>query len=140
MLSRKPRTTSDIRHISVPIQRSYQDVYKFASNPANLSRWMEGLSGTIKEVDGEWVGDSVNGKVTVRFAEANPFGVLDHEVELENGYTFFNILRVVPNGQKSEIIFTLFRQPDMNQAKLDEDAQMIENDLMKVKELLESEA
>lgn len=139
MLSRKPKPSTDVQHISVSIKRSYNEVYKFASNPENLPRWVEGLTGSMSQVDGEWVAESTNGKIKVRFADPNPFGVLDHEMELENGYSFTNILRVVPNEQGCEIIFTLFRQSDKSPAEFEEDGKMVEADLSKLKGILEAE-
>lgn len=128
-----------MQHISLSIKRSYNEVYKFTSNPANLPRWVEGLTGNISQVDGEWVAESTNGKIKVRFTDPNPYGVLDHEMELENGYNFTNVLRVVPNEQGCEIIFTLFRQSDKSKSEFEEDGKMVEADLAKLKNILEAE-
>lgn len=126
-----------VRHISVFIDRPPEAVYAFASNPENLPQWATGLSGSIKNVHGEWIADSPMGKVKIRFVEANTLGVLDHEVVLESGVRIWNPMRVVARGNGSEIIFTLFRQPDMSDEKFSEDAQWVEQDLMRLKGLLE---
>jgi hypothetical protein len=49
-------------------------------------------------------------------------------------------MRVVPRGKGSEIIFTLFRQPDMSDEKFAEDAKWVEKDLKRLKGLLEQRA
>jgi len=131
------RAAHAVRHISASIDRPPDEVYAFASNPENLPKWATGLSGSIKNVHGEWIADSPMGKVKIRFAEANTFGVLDHEVVLESGVRIRNPMRVVPRGNGSEIIFTLFRQPDMSDEKFSEDAKWVEKDLMRLKGLLE---
>lgn len=131
------RAAQAVRHISVFIDRPPDELYAFASNPENLPKWATGLSGSIKNVNGEWIAESPMGKVKIRFVEANRFGVLDHEVVLESGVRIWNPMRVVARGNGSEIIFTLFRQPDMSEEKFSEDAKWVEKDLMRLKGLLE---
>lgn len=80
------------------------------------------------------------GKVKIRFAEANKFGVMDHDVELDSGVVVHNPMRVVPNGNGSEFIFTLLRQPEMSEDQFADDAQAVTKDLRTLKELLEGEA
>ena len=69
------------------------------------------------------------GKVQIRFVEKNTFGILDHDVILASGVKLHNPMRVVPNGRGSEVMFTLFRQPDMSDAQFAADAQWVEKDL-----------
>ncbi len=129
--------TLEARHIGVSIDRPAADVYAFVSDPANLPRWAKGLSGSIAQVDGEWVADSPMGKVKVRFAPPNPFGVLDHDVVLPDGVTVRNPMRVVASGAGSELSFTLFRRAGMSDAELAADAAAVERDLRELKRLLE---
>jgi hypothetical protein len=46
-------------------------------------------------------------------------------------------MRVLRNGSGSEVIFTLFRLPDMSDEQYAEDMQLVERDLKALKELLE---
>lgn len=126
-----------VQHISIFIDCPPQKVYDFVSNPANLPQWATGLSGSIKKINGEWIAGSPLGKIKVRFAEKNTFGVLDHDVELESGAVFHNPMRVVPNGKGSEVIFTLLQQPGMTEEKFAEDANLVKKDLRILKELFE---
>lgn len=126
-----------VRHISVSIACSPGEVYAFASNPENLPKWATGLGGSIKNVDGEWTADSPMGKIKIRFAERNKFGVLDHDVIVESGERVHNPMRVVPRGDGSEVVFTLFRRPEMSDEKFLEDARWVEKDLKILKDLLE---
>jgi hypothetical protein len=127
----------EVRHVSVSINRAPEEVYRFASDPRNLPRWATGLGGSISNVGGEWIADGPIGRVKVRFVERNSFGVLDHDVVLESGLTVHNPIRVVPNGTGSEVIFSLFRQPEVSGEKFAEDAQWVEKDLRILKSLLE---
>ena len=131
------KMTYQVRHISVSIDRPPSEVYSFVSNPGNLPKWATGLDGTIKKVNGEWIADSPMGRVKIRFAEQNTFGVLDHEVVLESGVAINNPMRVIANGKGSEIFFTLIRQPDVSDEKFAQDAEWVEKDLRILKGLLE---
>src|SRR5262249_51991073 len=105
----------DVQHISVYIARPPAEVYGFASDPRNLTRWAAGLarSGVRRDGDG-WVVDAPFGKVRVKFAPRNSLGVMDHDVRLASGVTVHNPMRVVPNGAGSELVFTLIRRPRMS--------------------------
>ena len=63
---------------------------------------------------------------------------MDHDVTLPNGVTVYNPLRAIKNGKGSEVIFTLYRQPEMSEEEFQRDASMVQKDLEKLKEILES--
>ena len=125
------------RHVSISIDKSVEEVYTFVANPLNLPKWAAGLSGSIKREGPDWIADSPMGQVKVKFAESNTLGVLDHHVTLPSGVKFYNPMRVVSNDQGSEVIFTLFRVPGMSEENFNEDAQLVQRDLKKLKEVLE---
>lgn len=128
----------DVRHLSISIARTPSDVYAFASDPARLPLWAEGLARSEVRREGQaWVAEAPFGKVRIRFAEPNAFGVLDHEVKLESGTRVHNPVRVVPNGDGSEFVFTLLRQPGMSDEQFEADAAAVEADLKRLKALLE---
>jgi hypothetical protein len=77
------------------------------------------------------------GTVKVKFAEKNKFGVLDHDVTLPSGVKVYNPMRVLPNNDGSELVFMLYRRPDMSDQEFAADAKAVENDLAKLKTLLE---
>ena len=126
------------RHISVAIDRAPREIYAFASNPANLPLWAAGVSDSIALVDGVWTTQSPMGAVTIEFTPVNEFGILDHYVTLPTGETFANPLRVIANGDGSEVIFTLFRLPDVDDAAFEADAAAITTDLAALKAHLTS--
>jgi hypothetical protein len=91
--------------------------------------------------DGDsWIAEAPFGKVWITFAPRNAFGVLDHDVRLESGVTVHNAMRVLPNGDGSEFVFTLVRQPGMSDEQFADDARAVEHDLATLKTLLESES
>jgi hypothetical protein len=127
------------RHVSISINNSTEKVYEFASDPENLPKWAAGVSGSIKNVNGEWIAESPMGMVKIKFADKNKFGILDHDVTLPSGETFYNPMRVFPNKGGSELIFTLYRRPGMSDRDFRKDEEQIKADLEKLKALVEKE-
>jgi hypothetical protein len=127
------------RHVSISISNSAEKVYEFASDPENLPKWAAGVSGSIKNVNGEWIAESPMGMVKIKFADKNKFGILDHDVTLPSGETFYNPMRVFPNKGGSELIFTLYQRPGMSDRDFRKDEEQIKADLEKLKALVEKE-
>lgn len=125
------------RHLSTHIDRPAQDVYGYASNPANAPEWAAGLAGSIEQVDGDWVAESPMGRIVVKFAERNEYGVLDHTVTLPSGDTVYNPMRVIPDDSGCEVIFTIRQRPDMTDDDFARDADAVQADLRTLKNLLE---
>jgi hypothetical protein len=127
------------RHISIGIDRTAADVYTFASNGANLPQWASGLSSTIEKSGDEWKAASPMGTVTIRFAEPNTFGVLDHSVTLPSGDVFDNPMRVMPNNDGCDVVFTLYKRTGVSEEEYEKDAETIAKDLRTLKDILESQ-
>ena len=129
----------EVAYISTYIDKTPDSVYEFASNPTNLPKWAAGLarSGVRQEGDA-WVADAPIGRVRIRFAQQNRFGVMDHDVEPESGPVVHNPMRVVPNGEGAEFVFTLIRRPGMSDEQFAADRSAVERDLSTLKRLLES--
>ena len=125
-------------HASTTIDRPARDVYDFASNPVNLSSWAAGLAdGDVQLIDAQWVVKSPLGRVVVAFAPPNEFGVLDHDVALPAGDTVRNPMRVVPNGDGCDVVFTVRRRPGMSEADFAVDVDAVTADLARLRALLE---
>ncbi|GAB2994479.1 hypothetical protein GCM10017788_65870 [Amycolatopsis acidiphila] len=110
------------RTLSVRIERPYAEVYKFLTEPGSSAKWASGVdtSGTVTNT------------------EPNEFGVLDHTVHLPDGQDVYVPMRAVRNGTGTEVLFTLFRQPGMDDEKFTADADWVMKDLRTLKGLLES--
>jgi hypothetical protein len=128
---------SPSRTLSVSIACHPDKVYDFASNPANLPRWATGLCKSIKNSNGKWIVETPQGPMEVRFVGKNEFRVLDHYVTPAPGVEVYVPMRVLANSSGSEVIFTLFRLPDMSDEKYAEDAGLVERDLQALKNILE---
>jgi len=129
---------SETRYISEWINRPAAVVYDFASNPANIASWARGLGESVENVNGEWFVVTASGRLGVAFAERNPFGVLDHEVTLPTGDVISVPMRVVPDGDGSEVVLSLRRQAGVSDEDFARDAGIVQSDLTRLKQLLEA--
>ena len=130
----------DSRHVSIWIQTSPAEVYAYVSDPANLTQWAAGLAnGEVHRVDGAWVVSSPMGEVRVEFAPQNTLGVADHTVRLADGRSFYNPMRIAPDGDRgqwSEVTFTVRRQPGVNDGAFEADVAAVAADLERLREIL----
>jgi hypothetical protein len=125
------------RHLSEWIDRPAADVYEYASDPANLPAWAPGLGSAVENVQGAWFVETGGGRVRFAFVPRNDFGVLDHDVTLPTGETFYNPMRVIPDSRGCEVVFTLRRLPDMTDDEFKRDAGLVSADLARLKQILE---
>jgi len=129
--------TLESRTLAVSIACEAEAVYRFVSNPANLPQWATAFCQSIRQAGSEWVMQTSVGEMKVRFIPLNEFRVADHFVSPAPGVEIYVPLRVLPNGSGSEVVFTLFRSPEVSPEKFREDIGMVEQDLKTLKTVLE---
>jgi hypothetical protein len=125
------------RQISVTIRAPLAQAYAFAHRPENFPRWAAGLSTALRQEGGRWIAGTPQGEATVEFTPPNGFGILDHRVRIAGKSDIYIPLRLIENGEGTEVVFTLYRQPDMDDAAFERDAQAVLADLHRLKALLE---
>jgi hypothetical protein len=125
------------RTLTISIAREAEAVYQFVSNPANLPHWATAFCKSIRQAGPDWVMQTSGGEMKVRFVPPNEFRVADHFVSPAPGVEIYVPLRVLPNGSGSEVVFTLFRSPDMAPEKFAEDIGLVQQDLQTLKRVLE---
>jgi hypothetical protein len=134
----------NVHHLTITINRPPAEVYNFAADARNLPQWAAGLARSSVEQEGDhWIADAPFGTARIKFADRNSLGVLDHDVTLDDpasggSVTVHNPMRVLPHGEGSEFVFTLFCQPDMTDEQFAADKAAVEQDLQTLKQLLES--
>lgn len=129
---------SESRQISESIDRPAAEVYDYAADPAHLPEWAPGLGSSVENVEGRWFVETPGGRAGLAFVERNEFGVLDHEVALPSGDVIYNPMRVVPNGDGCDVVFSLRRLPDMSSEDFARDAGLVQADLTRLKQVLEA--
>lgn len=125
------------RTLSVSVDCPPGKVYEFISDPENLPKWAGGFCKSVIKSNGDWIAETPPGPMKFRFVKRNEFGVLDHYVNPAPGVEVYVPMRVLANGSGSEVIFTLFRSPDMSDEKYAEDVKLVERDLRSLKNILE---
>ncbi|MBM9502033.1 SRPBCC family protein [Leptospira sp. 201903071] len=128
----------ETKHIGVSIQASWENVYKYLSDPRNFPEWASGLCKSISPGnDGEWIIEAPQGKLKAAFTPSNEFGILDHTVIFPTGERIRNPMRILPNADGSEVLFSLFKTPEMSSEKFEEDTSWVLKDLNELKNLME---
>jgi hypothetical protein len=122
---------SESRHVSVFIDRPVADVYRYAADPMNLPDWAAGLASGVSSEDGRTYADSPMGRIELRFAPPNEFGVLDHEVVASDGTTTYNPMRAVVADDGCEVIFSV-RRRELSDEEFDRDASAVLADLQRL--------
>lgn len=125
-----------ILHTTIAVP--FDQAYAFAHIPENFPTWAAGMSSALHKTDEGWIADTPAGKAHVRFSDPNPYGVLDHWVTIEGKPEISIPLRMIANGEGTEVELMLFRQPDMSDADFARDAEMVTRDLAALKRLLET--
>jgi len=129
--------TVESRTITVRIDRSFDKVYEFLVDPANWNQWAFGLGRNIRRSQDVWIADSDGGVARVQFTPQNSFGVVGHTVIRPSGHRVYVPMRLIANSSGCELLFTLFREPNMSDAQFASDARFVQRDLNGLKSLLE---
>jgi hypothetical protein len=138
-VGRLANMTMDSVHVATSIERPAAEVYAFVADPANLPAWAHGLAeAEIERIDDTWTIQSPMGTVTVSFAPANAFGVVDHDVTLPSGEVVANPLRVIPNAAGCDVLFTVRRRPAMSAAEFEADVAAVTADLATLRTRMEA--
>ena len=102
-----------------------------------VSGQLFGFSKSLRNTERGWVADTPEGEAIVRFSEPNQWGVLDHHVKVAGKPDVYIPLRMIANGEGTEVELVLYRQPEMTDIDFARDAGRVEKDLASLKKLLE---
>lgn len=128
----------EARTLSVSIGRRPGEVYAFVRDVRHLPRWAKGLCKAVRQVEGRWMVETPEGEVEFAFVKENELGVLDHAVNLSPGVQVYVPMRVVANGEGSEVTLTVFRMEGMTDEAFARDVRMVEKDLAGLKAVMEN--
>lgn len=132
----------EIKVISETIAAAAGQVYEFARQRENLHLWASGLASADIEDEGDhWVvTDSPMGRIQIRMAPRNDFGVLDHDVTTPDGVTTHNAFRVTPVDEGCALTFVVLRMAGADDDAFEKDATHVRKDLRALKMLIEKNA
>jgi len=125
--------------LSVTVDRPWRSLYEAFWRPEAFPTWASGLGRSRLSQQGErWLAQGPEGAVVIRFTDHNPYGVMDHWVELASGESVYVPLRIIANGDWAEVQLTLFQQPGVDEATFARDAAWVRQDLQALKALAEA--
>ena len=129
---------TECRTLSISIQRSPDEVYSYLLDAATFPQWSAFI--TAMEREGEsWRAKTPRGTLHIQFEPRNAFRVLDHTVTTADGTRVPVPMRVVPNDSDgSEVMLSVFRQPDMSDEQYLADLAIVTQDLASLKRVIES--
>jgi len=91
----------------------------------------------VKNNDGWWMFQGPHGEAKLKFRENAELGILDHVFEDSDG-KWDVPMRVVSNGEFSEVVITLFKPPNFTDELFEERTKEIEGIMQKMKEAIEN--
>ena len=127
------------RIVSVSSSAAASAVYAFARTMDNLPRWAAGLVTNVGGDGDAWFTDTPGGRIRIRMAPRNDFGVLDHDVTTPDGVTTHNAMRVTPVDDGSLLAFVVLRMPGCTDAEFDRDCGLVTQDLRTLAALVETQ-
>ena len=131
------RRAQDVARIRLGAALTYAGVRHLAWGRTDVHAQVpDGTS--IERIGDQWFIGTGEGRVRVAFAERNPYGVLDHRVTLPSGEVISIPMRVIPDGNACEVVFTLRRQPEMSDGDFERDTGLVHADLARLKRVLEA--
>jgi hypothetical protein len=130
---------AEARTLSVSIDREPSAVVEFVSDPRRLPAWAPGFARSVRRDASGWIVETGDGEIRVEFVPANAFGVVDHRVS-GDGLDVLVPMRVVPNADGSEVLFTVVRPAASSDSDFARDIALVAADLQRLKDLLEADA
>ncbi len=124
--------------LSISIARKPEDVARYVADPRHLAQWAGAFCTSVRPDGDGWRIQTDEGEFGVRFHASIEHGILDHVVELDEDVQVYVPMRVVPNGEGSEVLFTLFRMPAMPEQRWANDLTMVAADLERLRQVMES--
>lgn len=131
--------TAPARTVSVSIACDPETVYAYVVDARNLPRWAPGFARAVQPEGGGWRVDTAAGPVHLAFVADNALGVADHRVTAGD-VDMLNPMRVIANGDGAEVLFTLFRRPEVPATDFERDVALVTEDLRTLQRLLEGRA
>jgi hypothetical protein len=128
----------EAKTIGISIGRNWRELYELIWKPEDFPKWASGLSNSSLQRQGDaWAAQGPDGPIKITFSAHNELGVMDHWVDVGGAQIVYVPLRIVPNENGAEVLLTLFRQPNMSDAKFAADQDWIRRDLLALKALAE---
>ena len=128
------------RTINIQIQRPVDEVYAFLVDPRNLASWTMVENGRQVPDAGPlvWAFEAPRGDVLVHFTPPNAHFIMDYTVRMNGDIRQAGYVRLIGNGEGTEMIHTSIQQPEISDPEFESEAEWLTSDLLVLKSLLEA--
>jgi uncharacterized protein YndB with AHSA1/START domain len=120
---------------SISISAPPEAVLRVLADPDNLPRWAPAFARAVRIEDGQLLVDTGQGELAIHLAVSRPQGTVDLVSAAAPGRGAFS--RVIPNGEGSEYLFTLFFAPGTDEATVQAQMVIVAEELAAVRALCE---
>jgi hypothetical protein len=131
--------THPFRILTVTVKVPLDFAYEFARHAENFPKWAARLA-TLTHTEEGWVGNTPQGDVRVHFAPENEFGVLDHSIKMEGQPEAYIPVRMVQNGNGTQVELMLFRRGELSDDDFEKQTALFKADLHSLKMILKTSA
>jgi hypothetical protein len=123
---------------SISIAAAPSDVLAFLADPYNLPRWAPAFARSVSERDGQLIVDTGKGDRLISMSVSGEGGTVDLLSPADPRVGAFS--RVLPNGDGSEFLFTLFFAPDADDSAVEAQMAVVDQELEAVRAFCEPAA
>src|SRR5450432_1665686 len=102
--------------IAQSLDHAPQALFDWLANPDNLPQWHGTLCRSVARKNGGWTATSPRGTVVLRILRNDHARLLDLIQQIPTGGECATSIRVLPNGESSEIVCTLIQAPGQSDA------------------------
>jgi hypothetical protein len=120
---------------SISIAADPQTVLDVLADPDNLPRWAPAFARSVRTQNGQLLVDTGQGELPILLAVARDQGTVD--IVSAAAPTRGAFSRVLPNGEGSEYLFTLFFASDTDEAAVTAQMAVVDEELEAVRALCE---
>jgi hypothetical protein len=116
---------------TVSIRAQPRVVFEFLGNPHNLPRWAPNFARSVRAAGEDWIIDQAGAERQIRVRVSAEHGTVDLLAAGRSDRGAF--MRVVPNGDGSEFLFTLFFGGEVGEAAVLRQMRIVEAELETVR-------
>lgn len=119
---------------TLAIDASPHQVHQFIADPVNIPRWAPAFATAVRPRGERWVATTSGGDAEIVVAShpaARTVDILSADDQTRGAFA-----RVIPNGQMSEVLFTLFFAPGTPEEAIDAQMAIVDDELARIRELV----
>jgi uncharacterized protein YndB with AHSA1/START domain len=120
---------------SIAIEAPPQQVYRFIADATNIPRWAPAFATAISPRGEHWVASTPGGDAEVVVISHQDAGTVD--IVSADDQTRGAFARVIPNGPLSEVLFTLFFEPETPEEAIVAQMSVVEDELTSIRQLVQ---